>query len=388
MNNILIILTVIFLSSVNNALSDSIPVTKIDTLPNLSWERVYNDKYYKISIATINPKSKELVLAGNVNNFRTDIQKIKGIWIWKINNDGNKIADVTLKEITVDKTISKPFRLISMLVNEDESIWLIVESDFPRVQLIKTNFNGDILMATKMTGGITISKVLPLSNKGFLVIGDIAGKASFMKIDATGKEVWKKTSIRNAYGKFYDGIPAIDGGFILVENSGATNSYALDGNAVFLTKYSADGVKQDEKSFPGRLGSLVTGPNDTFAVLYDKNAFEGLGYLVQSYDMGLNLKWSLNVATHKYAINNFKIRSLNNGNYIVTGDTFGDFKTFVAYIDASGVQKWDYNGNTFVYGTDITCTGATCYLVEVVSNDVDTNNEDIKQVKAIKFQPN
>lgn len=387
MKIILVILVYVILLSAKSGLSETSQIAnKVDALTSIAWERTFNDQYCKIALATLNPKSKELVIAGHANNFTTDIQRNKGIWLWKINEIGNKVADVSIKNITIGKATYKLDQLKAMLVNEDGSIWLIAEANITNL-LIKTNFVGDILLSKEIDAGINVSKALSLLDNGLLVIGSIKGKTFFMKFDASGKELWRKISSRNEYGKFYDGIPTKDGGFILVENSGAPNDFVFNTTKIYISYYNAVGEKQNEKYLSGQFGSIATGLNDTYSILYDKKPSEGQDYWIQVYDKDLNPKWNLNVATTMYAIANFKMNSLQNGNYIITGEKIVDDKTLVNYIDTTGVIRWEYTGKTFVYGTDIICSNTVCYLIEAVSNTLDTQGADIIQVKVIKFQP-
>ena len=388
MKNLLVSLVVIITSNIGYVLADTSSIANINILPNISWEQVYNNTYCENKHTIINKKPNEIIVAGNFNNFKSGINQNKGIWVWKLNNDGHKIAEITINRIPIGNRISRPIRLIDLLVNQDESIWLIAEADFPRELLIKTNLNGDILMSREITGGMNISRALLLSDTGFLVIGDLNGKAFFMKIDATGKEVWRRSSVHNTYGKFYDGIPTKDGGFILVENFDATNNYALDGKTIFITKYSAAGVKLNEKKFSGRLGKLVVIQNDTFAILYDKNAYEGLGYWVKVYDIELNLQWSQNVAIHEYEIDNLNISQLNNDDYIISGQTFGDFKTIVVYVDKTGTKKWEYHSKVSATNPDIACVSTICYLVETIYNEIDAQMNTVNLIKVTKFRSN
>lgn len=380
MVKILTILMVLLTSEYGFA---EITTTKLETLPNVAWERNFNDNYRECNSVGISPKTNELILAGDLSANRN---KEKGIWFWRVDSEGNKTTDVVIKQLTFENKTVKLLHLFSMLINDDESVWLIAEADFPRTILLRITPNGDILMSRRITGGIDISKGVLLPGNEVLIVGNISGKASFMKFDATGKEVWKKTSNHSGFGKYYDGIPSKDGGFVLVENSGSSNSFVVDSKEIYLSKFSANGEKITENKLSGKLGNIVKGQDGSVALLYDRNATEGLGYWINKYDIGLNFIWSSNVAEHEYSIENLNMSLVSNMDYILSGQTFGDFKGFMAFVDSNGNKKWEYYSKIRTAGPKILCIGAVCYLVDTTLNTLDAEYNPITQIKITKFQ--
>lgn len=356
---------------------------KLDTLPNISWERIYNEQYFNNDVAKISPKSMKLVLAGGF------LQAEAGIWIWMIDGDGKKIAEITLNEVQINKRTTKPYRIIDIVINDDESIWVIAETESSQIILIKTNFFGELLLSQRITGGMIINKALPLSDGSLVVIGELNGKATCTKLDTAGKEEWTKTSGRNDYSSFVNGLPSKDGGFILLENAGASNSHGLDGKAIVISKFTASGIKITDTSVTTKLGHEVgiVAFDDTISILYGKvDTNDQRQYFVEQYDTKLNSKWKSNVVTAKFAVWPFNISSVNNGSYIVAGTIIGDFERFIAYLDASGAKRWDHTGKKLTdMANNIACAGSTCYLIETIINTVDRYNT--QQIKVTKFRP-
>lgn len=354
--------------------------TKFKILPNVSWERIYNEQDFKNDFAKISPKSLKLILAGGY------LQAKAGIWIWKIDDDGKKIAEVTLNEVKINNRTAKPYRIIDIVINYDESIWVIAEAEPSQIVLVKTNFNGELLSSQRITGGMIISKAVPLSDGSLLMIGHVHGKATYIKLDATGKEEWTKTSSQNDYSSFVNGFPSKDGGFVLFENSGASSNYALDGKAIIINKYTANGIKISDSSITTNLGLEISAVafDDTFTILYGKDdTSDQRQYFVEQYDMKLNSKWKLNVVTPKYALAPLNISSVNNGSYIVASQLIGSFEQFIAYLDASGAKKWDYTSKMLAdKPKNLVCTGSTCFLIETIFNENNT-----EQIKVTKFRP-
>lgn len=356
---------------------------KLDKLPNVSWERIYNEQDFKNDVAKINPKSMKLILAGGF------LQAKAGIWIWMIDGDGKKIAEVTLNEVKINKRTVKPYRIIDIVINDDESIWVIAEAEPSQIVLIKTNFYGELLSSQRITGGMIIRKAIPLIDGGLLMIGHVHGKATCTKLDATGKEEWTKISGRNEYSSFVNGLPSKNGGFVLLENAGASSNYALDGKAIIINKYTANGVKISDSNITTKLGLEIgtVAFDDTFSILYAKDdTSDQRQYFLEQYDMKLNSKWKSNVVTAKYAVWPFNISSLNNGSYVVAGQFIGDFERFIAYLDASGAKRWDYTSKKLAdMANNVACAGSTCYLIETIINTVDRDNT--QQIKVTKFRP-
>lgn len=92
-----IILSSIFLLMVSIA---GIQAAQLGTLPTTSWENKFGDAEYSYynRAAVFSPKDSELFIAGIYRSSAKDAPIFpEAIWIWKIDDKGEKIIDLKLK---------------------------------------------------------------------------------------------------------------------------------------------------------------------------------------------------------------------------------------------------------------------------------------------------
>lgn len=364
-------------------------VKTIDNIPSVVWERILGDQNYMYENKLLSfTASKELLIAGrSLQNKNNDLQK-EGIWMWKINEAGHKKIEVNLKNIKVGKTSLLLKTIQSMVLCGDETIMLITKSELDKIIVVKINFKGEVLYSDIIGSTKQISKILATSDGNYLLMGEEGGYPSVMKIDERGKELWSKTFKQNNYGRYIDGISTNDAGFILVENSGASAKSMDNTPDIFIAKYNAKGEKENEKYLSGRNGNIVMGQNNSLVILYDKSHTATQDIWAQAYDKNLAPLWDCNITITPFGFYPFKIAALQNGDYVVAGQIIASGKTWLSYIDSSGVKKWDYVSPRAVFAvdTDVACTDASCYLVESIPT-LQTRETDVRKIKVIKFQP-
>jgi hypothetical protein len=386
----IIVITLAAIFIISGYCAASSEVKNIDSLPSISWEHTFGDQKFKYENEQLflTSESKELIIAGRSVKYKSNDHQREGVWVWKVNNLGHKKTEANLKKIKTAKSTSLLKKTTSMLICDEEIIILSTKSDLDETILLKINFAGDILFSTNIGTAHNITKIIPTADGNFLLIGDEKGIPSLSKIDGIGKELWSKVFQQRRYGKFVDGIPTKDEGFILIENSGASTKYMTNAPDIFIAKYNAKGEKENEQYLSGRYGNIVKGQNNSLVILYDKGHTTGQDFWVQAYDNNLAPLWNCNITTAPFGFQRFKIAALDNGNYVVAGSMIATGKTFVSYLDSLGVKKWDYISKTPEYAldTDVACADSTCYLVESIPT-LQTMEEDIRKIKVIKFQP-
>ncbi len=381
----------LILFSADSAMCESqIATNSIDSLTSIIWERTFGDRaiVYRNELISINANTNDLIVGGYSEVSTKDISQEEGVWIWKINDAGSKICDVNIKTINIGRITYNLNNIQSMIVGDNGTILLIVSTTKSAVLLIKINFNGEILLSKSIGETKSIFKTISLSGNNFLLIGEDGGYPVFTKIDETGKELWSKGSSRNKYGKFFDGIATKDGGFLLVENAGASSDINADTTDIFIVKYNADGEKQNEKHLSGKYGNIKIGRNDNVAIVYDKSLSNAQDVWLQVYDNNLVPMWSTSIASAILEMGNYRMSLLLNGSYVVVGDQAGIFKPSVSYIDQFGNKIWTYLSKQPEYGlgTDIVCADTSCYLVYSIDTLL-TEDAKASKIKVIRFQP-
>lgn len=360
-----------------------------ESLPGLLWDRYFGDNnlVYQTKFVNLSAHSRELIICGYSEVFSKDRKQSEGVWIWKINEAGSKIAELNIKNVQIDKRLFALDNIRAIAISADDSFLIVAGSNSGSSVLLKASFNGNILWSKYIEHIKNITKILYLPDGNFLLIGEQNGNPFFMKIDATGREIWTKFSSRPQYGVFLDGIVTKEGGFILVENTGATTNLINDTSDIFIAKYNAIGDKLNEKYLPGRYGNIAKGQNDSIAILYDKSTTTAQDTWIQAYNSDLSPIWNMNIASQIIGTE-FSMSSLANGNFIVAGTAAESLKTLTYYIDQMGIVKWNYLGKSPEYGlgTQIICKDAVCYLVQSVNTLLNPEYQ-IKKVRAMKFQP-
>lgn len=368
--------------------SDASEVKNIDQLPSIVWERTFGagNLEYENQSLKISSEPEELIIAGKSLKVAKDDLQQEGVWVWKIDGTGHKKTEVNLKKIKVGKSSAILKATKSIVKSDDETIMLLSKSDREETVLLKVSFKGEVIYSKKLESNKRLTKILPTSDNAFLLIGEEKGYPYLLKIDATGSELWSKVFEQHKYGKFIDGIPEKDGGFILVENSGASTMPILDTPDIFITKYNAKGEKENERYLPGRYGNLVVG-KDSLALLYDKSHASAHDYWVQKLNNDLTVMWDRNISSNIFGFYNYKIAVLQNGDYILAGSMEATGKTWLAYLDSSGSMRWNYLGKTeYAVATDVACSASTCFLVESIPT-LQTRETEVRKIRVVKFKP-
>jgi len=358
-------------------------IAQIGKLPTV-WDNKYGDEMYAYEkrATAFSPTENTLYIAGIYSSYDRNKKNIEGIWVWKINANGEKTADLKVNEIQGEKLRD----IGAMSSTEDGSTILAATLLLSgRTILVKLDAKGGIEFSKKLEEGVHIAKIIKTIDNKYLCIGYQKNDSLLMKIDANGEVLWEKINDRGKDDMFIDGILTEDGGFILIENSGKSAQFFLASSEIWLTKYDSKGEKITEKSFQGRHGSIARGKDGNYAIAYDKSGTAKQDIWIKSFDKDLNEKWNTNITSTDFGLESFNVGSLTNGDYIVTGPIF--LRPWVSYIDAAGAKKWDFHNKTMepASGTDFISKDNDCYIISSVV--AITDQRITNKVKVIKFQP-
>lgn len=357
------------------------------TLSKTIWERNFGDAdyMYQNKAMAFSSKDSALFIAGTYSTSGKGIPtKVDGIWIWKINDAGERAMDVRLKNIP-DKE-SKYINVESMAISDNSDIFLVARLDNGQAELVKLNTEGKVLFSNKLDKGRHIVKIIPISDNKFLLIGYQSLDSLIMKIDASGEVLSDNVFDFGQTDMSIDGIATEEGGFVLIENSGKAEKLFMGASDIWMTKYDSIGQKVFEKSFPGRYGSIARSKNGSYAVAYDKSGAASQDIWVKAINKDFITLWDVKVTETNFGLERFKIASLTNGDYMATGPING--RPWVSYISSTGVKKWDFSGKTMdvAVGTDFISKDNSCFIVSSVVA-VNEQFKLINKIRVIKFQP-
>lgn len=359
---------------------------QLESISGLVWDKRFGDVDYSYQnrILAVPPKGTILQVAGIYSTAeKGNPEKVEGLWIWKINEAGEKVSDLRIKN--ADK-VEKYIEVGAFAIAGNEDILLVAKLDNGQSALLRLNSAGNILSTSKLGEGKRISKIVPTDDSNFLLIG-IQSSDSFMsKINASGETLWNKVYDRGKSEMLIDGIAAEDGGFVVVENSGKAEKFFMSSSDIWITKFDANVQKVKEISFSGRYGSIARGKGGGYVILYDRSGTASQDIWVKALDKNFTELWEVNVNTINFGLERFKVASLANGDYIAVGPVSG--KPWVSYIASTGAKKWDYleKSTDVSVGTDFIVKDNTCFIV----SSVITVNEQLKmlnKIRVIKFQP-
>lgn len=359
----------------------------IDTLPTTLWENKFGDADYSYHnrAAVLSPIDSGLFIAGEYTSSARGVPTVtEGLWVWKVNPVGEKIIDLKLKNPADDA--KKYLNVEALTITDSEDIILIAKMGGGRINLIKLNSVGEIVLSKELKSERDISRIIHTAGNNFLLIGHDRFNSLLMKMDANGEVLWEKVADRGKDDMFVDGIVIEDGGFVLIENSGKSAQFYLASSEIWITKYDSKGEKISEISFQGRHGSISRGKDGSYAIVYDKSGTSKQDIWAKTIGTDLNEKWNVNIVSTEFGLESFKIGSLTNGDYIVTGPIM--LRPWVSSIDSTGAKRWDFHNKTMepASGTDFISKDDTCFIISSVVT-ITGQDKITNKIKVIKFQP-
>jgi len=225
------------------------------------------------------------------------------------------------------------------------------DSAFPKVVLIKTNANGNIVWTRTYDSGTGFgfgNCVQQTTDGGYIVVGSTVDTITYfedvylIKTDANGNKLWSET-----YGGYNSDWAnwvrqTTDGGYII---AGTSESYGAGGADLYLIKTNATGTINWTKSFGGvgqDFGSSVQQTTDGGYVFCGYTGSFGAGsddiYLIKTNSNGDSV-WSKTYGGAEADIGG-DVRLTADGGYIIAGKTYsygaGEGDVYLIKTDGSG----------------------------------------------------
>jgi len=394
-NSIFFSIVIVVLSSVAGICETMPMAANITNLPGVLWNRTLGEQnvYYMKNTITISPTAKELVVGG----ITSIVPQVKGesprdeVWIWKVNEIGDLTSKISIKSLVIGKQTYILSQVSDLIVNPDNTIVLTGVATNMATLLLKINSNGEILFFKVFSSSYNINKIISLVDNSYILIGHKNAIPAIVKVNTSGNEVWIKYSDKGKFGYFSGGFATKDGGFVLIENSGASSKIVHgDSQSIFVAKYNAAGEKQNENFIAGNWAKIAKGKDENFAVIYKTTNDVSTDVWIQSYDKNQTPAWNAFLDSSTYGSYHFNISALQNGDYVAVGELYNNFKTWLAAVDSAGVKKWKYIGGNTLDGImpNIACSDAVCYLLKSLRtvDPIDVDKE-IMKISVVKFTP-
>lgn len=231
------------------------------------------------------------------------------------------------------------------------------------INLIKVNADGDVVWnkTYNMDNYETDQSLAVTSDNGFLIVGNVdAGPTKniiLLKVDSTGKKVWKKT-IPYTGSLTINKIKKIDNGFVLV-------GFIFNSNRnVYLAKINSNGTQDWNKVYSNLKlsnGLDVVQTTDGFAVV--GNAGDDI--LLLKTDNTGNMVWYKTYSPEKYNYGAAITKAKDNG-YLLGSSITNDMvdnsarnnNLYFIKVDSQGNKIWDksINGSSTSFISQILTT--------------------------------
>ncbi len=346
------IVVVLFLMQVGHGLAVA-AAQSIKQVPGLAWETTLgeSDFVYEYQAAAISPKDHALWIA--LRSHRTGEGKVFNHQLWKIGERGERIHGIQLAKLFEDKASNGTSTEVNSLTILENGDFVFVANPYYRPRLIKMDFRGKVLFAKPLTdseGQLAVFNIVPLADRNLLLLGRKSeGDAVAIKIDANGKSVWEKVLDRGKYEFFSDGIPTEKGGAVVVGISATPQGFSIGRAEILVMKLDKNGEITDEKTFPGRLSIMSSGPGSVtkiqgggFALVYDKSESQIQDIRIKALNSKLEELWETRVlnSNSERDIGQFKLAAVPSGGFVVAGTK--DSALWIALLNADGQRVGEF----------------------------------------------
>jgi hypothetical protein len=321
-------------------------------LPNVVWEKEFGDGnfWYEPSSMAMSGNHGTLIAAKariTPGENASDTTGRSALWFWRIDQDGEKILE---KLIELPKTILMNGKTVEVntdssnvtgmcsLENGDSLLVIELVPGYPWI--VRINKTGKQTLTKELTGPkrqVSFSKIIPLVDEKYLLIGHESFDSFMMQIDKEGNILWEKKRDRGNKEIIVDGLRTDNNEIILVENSAETGPFRIGPSSVWVSKYDEKGILKSEISFPGRYGHIAKSSDGNYGIVFDASTIGSQDIKVALLNPHLKELWKSQVLQVRSGLSDFKIAAAPNGSFWVVG-SYGlrQFNLSVTKIDKTG----------------------------------------------------
>lgn len=255
--------------------------------------------------------------------------------VWSLDLDGRRKAETELTDLTTVESNTRTIRDVTALAGGEA----LVLADFVagRPSLVRIDAAGRQAATRRVMPDnrtVTLLRMVPMPGGRHLLIGHESLDAIAVLVDASGAALWDRVYDRGRMDFFVDGVASVDGGAILVGNSGTYEAMLTGESHVWVGKYDASGIAGRERTFPGRYGRIAGLPDGGVAVVYDRSATLEREVRVKRLDADMQELWDVAIDVTKKGVGDFRIAARADGALVVAGMSSG--VAGVVSLDTSG----------------------------------------------------
>ena len=348
----------------------------------IAWEQSFGDEQYSYeSMAAMAAPGGILTVVGTYNPVKNRHAPPEGVWIWKIDGGGNKIADVRFKFNILNSTL---VGIDACELVGDGVVAMVARLSNGSSSLLYVDASGKVVKTVEL-GNRRIAKLFRMSDNSLMLAGQKNGDMLLMKLDKLGVIVWEKVTDKGKDDSIIDGN-AIADHLLLVEISGKQEQFFITDSMIGLVTPAIDGkVGVPTFTTKGRSGSLARNSKRT-VLLYDAVMTSEQDMRLVILDSKFHVIQETPIVKGKIALERFKVGLAGKSDFIVAGTIGG--KMVLTLIDQAGMIKWQdtrLNNDAFFMNPEVVGNDST-YVVSTMM--VLTNDKKPKTlVNILKIDP-
>ena len=355
-----------------------------DTSPPIPivWEQSFGDDQYSYeSKSAMVAPGGILTVVGTYKPVNNRHAPPEGVWIWKIDGSGKKIADVRFNGNIFNSALG---RIDACELVADGVVALVVRLNDGSSSLIYVDAIGKVVKTLEL-GNRRIAKLFRMSDNSLMLAGQKNGDLLLMKLDKLGVIIWEKVTDKGKDDSIIDGN-AIADRLLLVELSGKQEQFLITDSTISLVTPAIDGkIGSPIFTTKGRSGSLAHNSKRT-VLLYDAAMTSEQDIRLVMFDSNFHVIQETPIVKGKIVLERFKVGLAGKSDFIVAGTIGG--KMLLTLIDQGGKiksQDTRLNNDAFFMNPEVVGNYST-YVVSTMM--VLTNDKKPKTlVNIIKIDP-
>ncbi len=221
---------------------------KTDADGNDIWKKTFGGSFGDEGYSVQQTIDGGYIVAGWTSSYGVGLTDA---WLIKTDADGNEIWNKTFGGSKSDQAYC-----VQQTTDGGYIISGLINFALGNMWLIKTDADGNKMWDKSFGGGSMEAgySVQETTDGGYIIAGRTDSYGSgpldvwFIKTDANGNDIWKKTFGGSGSDFAYSVQQTVDGGYIL---AGSTNSYGAGSWDIWLIKTDTDGNKIWNKTFGG-----------------------------------------------------------------------------------------------------------------------------------------
>lgn len=367
------------------------------------WQKNFRDKgdtaYCPGQAIYDNKNNRFLIMGTSFLSREKKAADINGeLWLWGLDNSGNKISDRTLRE--VPKELGAFIMTASMVIQglditKEGNIIALGKFNGYAQSLLKLDKSGKEVFLKPIEEkpgkeNIQINRMIQTPEGNYLLLGQFQGNGFIMKVDSECKNLWQKNFRFDQIGYLLDGIPIKEtGNFLITGGSTKDVSTFLKGPSdIRLLLCDSNGNVISEDIFPGASPRVCRVQLGKIAVFYNANSdrMTGPDYKLRIYDTALKLCLEEAIVKLDSFSASFGMVSIPEGGVVIAVSDRARHLLVYEY-DAEGkkLNTLSFDQEIICESLNLVCTTGNLFVITQTAPDEKRPYSD-REVKIISVQ--